>query len=68
MTKPDLETSYSRYHTGEPLSDTEVQQLIDAIDAAIPYLEVTLQYRLVLNDLLADRRMLVGYQEARKSA
>lgn len=62
----DIRAIYTKYTRGDWITDAELDQLLLAIEAALPYLEASPSFSLVCREALTDLRALSGYREARE--
>jgi len=57
---------YKRYRDGNGITDTELEQLLDAIEGALPFLAASPAFSLVYREARTDRVALEGYRRARQ--
>lgn len=61
-----IQEIYTRYRSGDGITDTELDQLLQAIEAALPFLAASPAFGLVCREARLDQEALEGYKRARE--
>jgi len=65
--KNSVRLAYTKYRNGDGVTDRELDQLLEAITLALPYLQASPAFSLVYREAVTDREALEGFKRARKS-
>jgi hypothetical protein len=57
--------AYDRYRSGDGITDEQLDLLLEAIEAALPFLSASPAFSLVHREALTDREALQGFKQAR---